>query len=82
MAKNLEPTTYRDLMKIGMARLPILHQQLPDESVDLPYSGRAIQKFVREKLKLHGTKKIGFIAPMTGKIDGYYHIRGFASRDD
>lgn len=53
-----------------------------DESVDLPYSGRAIQKFVREKLKLHETKKIGFIAPMTGKIDGYYHIRGFASRDD
>jgi hypothetical protein len=52
-----------------------------DETNLLPYSGEAVQKFIKENLKDHDTNKIGYIAPMEKDIDGYYHIRGFANRD-
>jgi hypothetical protein len=68
-----------------------------DETNLMPYSGAAVQKFVREKLSAHAEgieqmaqgvresliEKVGYLAPMNDKdASGYYHLRGFASQAD
>lgn len=51
-----------------------------DETNLLPYSGGAVQKFIKQYLQDHEEHKVGYIPPMSKDKDGYYHIRGFANR--
>lgn len=51
-----------------------------DETNLLPYSGAAVQQFIKKYLKDHEDNKVGYIPPMTKGTDGYYHIRGFANK--
>lgn len=51
-----------------------------DESNLLPYSGAAVQKFIKQYLEDHEKNKVGYIPPMSKDTDGYYHIRAFANR--
>lgn len=51
-----------------------------DETNLLPYSGAAVQSFIKKYLKDHEDHKIGYIPPMSKDTDGYYHIRGFANK--
>ena len=52
-----------------------------DENNLLPYSGAAVQKFVKHYLKDHEDKKVGYMPPMQKDRDGYYHIQGFANKN-
>lgn len=52
-----------------------------DESNLLPYSGAAVQKFIKQYLEDHEKNKIGYIPPMSKDTDGYYHIRAFANKN-
>lgn len=51
-----------------------------DENNLMPYSGKAIQKFIKHYLEDHENNKLGYIPPMTKDTDGFYHIRAFASK--
>lgn len=53
----------------------------PDETNLLPYSGEAVQKFIKSYLQDHENNKIGHIPPMTKDPDGFYHIRAFANKN-
>ncbi len=46
-----------------------------------PYSGEAVQKFIKSYLQDHENNKIGHIPPMTKDPDGFYHIRAFANKN-
>lgn len=52
-----------------------------DENNLLPYSGAAVQNFIKKYLQEHENKKIGYIPPMTKDADGFYHIRAFANQN-
>lgn len=43
----------------------------PDETNLLPYSGEAVQKFIKSYLQDHENNKIGHIPPMTKDPDGF-----------
>lgn len=51
-----------------------------DESSLLPYAGKAVQKFIKNLLKNHDEKKLGY-SPAMDKVDGFWHQRFFASKD-
>ena len=42
-----------------------------DETNLLPYSGAAVQQFIKKYLKDHEDNKVGYIPPMTKSTDGY-----------
>lgn len=54
-----------------------------DPSLNLPYSGTQVQRFIKSQLRRLDTGKIGYLCWSTSPDNSnYYHLWGFATKDD